>query len=53
MEANEIKEDGQKKDDELTPLVNQDDDEESSATNVHWNENKFVWDLSELEILNN
>jgi hypothetical protein len=34
-------------------LINEGDDVESSATNVLWDDNKFVWDLSELEILNN
>jgi hypothetical protein len=56
MEEDKIKDDGPVDNehiDDMTPMLEKDEDVESSATNVNWDENKFVWDLSELEILNN
>ena len=51
MEENEINEENPNADDN-TPMLYK-DDEDSTATNVNWDEDRFVWDLSELEILNN
>ena len=53
MEENEIKNADDMNKEENDPMIEKDDDVTSSLTNIQWDDNKYVWDLSELEILNN
>lgn len=49
MDENEIKDDdAPEKANENEPLFKQTENDVSSVTNVEWDEDRFVWDLSEL-----